>query len=68
MKEFIIKHLFRIIGIIVGGIGGFSYYYFVGCATGACPLKSNPYLMTAYGALLGYLVFDMFKTKKNETN
>ena len=68
MKEFIIKHLFKIIGIIVGGIGGFSYYHFVGCASGTCPITSNPYISIAYGALMGYLLFDMFKTKKNEVN
>jgi hypothetical protein len=68
MSIFIKKHLLKIIGILTGGIAGFAYYYFVGCATGACPLKSNPYLMTTYGALLGYLVFDMFKTKKDEAN
>lgn len=68
MIVFIKKYFLKITGILIGGASGFAYYYFVGCATGACPLKSNPYLMTAYGALLGYLVFDMFKKKKNGTN
>ena len=65
MKEFIKKHNLKIIGIIVGGIAGFAYYYFVGCASGTCPITSNPYMTTGYGALLGYLLFDMFKTKEN---
>jgi len=67
MKEFIIKHLFKIIGIIVGGIGGFSYYHFVGCTSGTCPITSNPYISVVYGALMGYLVLDMFKTKKSDS-
>ena len=65
MKEFIKKHNLKIIGIIVGGIAGFAYYHFVGCASGTCPITSNPYMTTGYGALLGYLLFDMFKTKEN---
>lgn len=65
MKEFIKKHFLKIIGIIVGGISGFAYYHFVGCASGTCPITSNPYMTTGYGVLLGYLLFDMFKTKEN---
>jgi len=65
--NFIKKHLLRI-GILVGGIAGFSYYHFVGCASGTCPITSNPYLTVLYGALLGYLLFDMFKKKEKKTN
>ena len=35
---------------------GFAYYYFVGCASGTCPITSNPYVSTAYGALVGLLL------------
>jgi hypothetical protein len=52
----------------LGAMGGFAYYYFVGCASGTCPITSNPYISIAYGALLGYLFLDMFKKKENETN
>lgn len=68
MKELIKKHLLKIIGITIGGLGGFAYYHFVGCASGTCPITSNPYITIAYGALLGYLLLDMFKKKENETN
>ena len=68
MKELIKKHLLRIIGIMAGGIGGFAYYHFVGCANGTCPITSNPYITIAYGALVGYLFFNMFIKKENETN
>ena len=39
-----------------GALVGFGYYYFVGCQTGTCPLTSNPYIATAYGALVGLLL------------
>jgi hypothetical protein len=68
MKAFIIKHVLKIIGITTGAIGGYAYYYFVGCASGTCPITSNPYMTVIYGSLMGYLLFDMFKKKENETN
>ncbi len=68
MNEFIKKNLLKIIGIAVGGLAGFAYYHFVGCASGTCPITSNPYISVIYGAVLGYLVFDMFKKKEHGTN
>jgi hypothetical protein len=56
-----------LIGIILGAIGGYIYYIEVGCATGTCPLTSNPYGSIVYGALIGYLFGDMFKKKKVES-
>ena len=68
MKEFIKKNRLKIIGIAVGAIGGYAYYHFVGCASGTCPITSNPYITVAYGALMGYLLLDMFRKKENKTN
>jgi hypothetical protein len=45
-----------LIGVVIGGALGFGWYRLVGCSTGACPLTSNPYLSTAYGAILGGLL------------
>jgi len=68
MKNFIKKHLLKIIGITLGAIVGFSYYHFVGCVSGTCPITSNPYISVVYGAVLGYLLFDMFKKKEQKTS
>jgi len=68
MNEFIKKNILKIIAIPAGGIGGFAYYYFVGCTSGTCPITSNPYISIVYGALMGYLISGMFKKKENETN
>jgi len=55
-----------VIGIILGAVGGYAYYYFVGCRTGSCPITSNPYLMILYGAFFGAVL--LFKRKKHEEN
>ncbi len=68
MKQFIKKHLLKIIGAAVGAVGGYMYYHFVGCASGTCPITSNPYVSVIYGAFLGYLLLDMFKKKEHGTN
>ncbi|NLI53590.1 MAG: YtxH domain-containing protein [Clostridiales bacterium] len=41
---------------VLGAIGGFLYYRFVGCVSGACPITSNPYISTVYGGVLGVLL------------
>jgi hypothetical protein len=51
------KRMIKIIaGIVIGGLLGFTYYKFVGCASGACPLTSHPWISTLYGALMGALI------------
>ncbi len=65
MKIFFLKHWLKIAGVTVGAIGGYLYYYYVGCLSGTCPITSNPYRMLIYGALLGYLLFDMFSQKNS---
>jgi hypothetical protein len=66
LKDRILKivPLPALIGIIIGAVGGYIYYIEVGCATGTCPLTSNPYGSIVYGALIGYLFGDMFRKKK----
>ena len=66
MDVFIKKHKWKILFTVIGAVGGFLYYIKVGCATGSCPLQSNPYLATLWGAVIGYLVGDMIKPKKKE--
>lgn len=68
MNIFIKKHWLSITGAVIGALGGFAYYYFVGCQTGTCPIKSNPYGMTIWGAVMGYLILSMFEKKDRGTN
>jgi hypothetical protein len=52
----IIKWSKRIMPVLLGASGGYAYYYFIGCASGACPISSNPYMSTVYGGILGALL------------
>jgi xanthine/uracil permease len=61
------KYRLTIIGFLVGAVGGYLYYYFVGCSTGTCPITSNPWRMTLYGSLLGMLLFDMFRKEPQKS-
>ncbi len=42
--------------VAAGAAAGYGYYRFIGCKTGACPLTSNPWISTLYGALIGLLI------------
>jgi len=67
IKEFIRSNIFTIVLAIIGMAGGFLYWKFFGCADGTCAIKSNVWLMTVYGGLIGGLlgnVFQGFKKKK----
>lgn len=59
--NFINKNKLTIIGVVIGAIGGYLYYHFVGCAIGTCPITSKPLNSTLYGAVMGSLFFNIFK-------
>lgn len=54
------------IGILIGAIGGYLYYHYVGCASGTCAITSKPVNSTLYGSLMGGLFFNMFTKKEKE--
>ena len=57
----------RILPIILGAAGGYLYYSFIGCVSGTCPITSNPWLSTGYGALVG-LAFIPWKAKEKKVS
>lgn len=61
--NFISKYRIIFIGIIIGAIGGYAYYYFAGCSNGTCAISSKPINSTLYGALMGGLFFSNFQKK-----
>lgn len=53
-KFFRTKKLTKVAFVLAGALGGYAYYYFIGCASGTCPISSNPYVSTLYGAMIGF--------------
>ena len=53
--------------IALGAIGGYSYYYFIGCSGGGCPITSNPYISSGYGMAVGLLLSFDSKKKQEKT-
>ena len=56
------KNRIIVLGALIGGLGGYAYYYFVGCASGTCAITSSPINSTLYGTVVGGLFFDLIKS------
>lgn len=63
---FLKRYWTYLIGALIGVVGGYLYWYFIGCASGTCPIKSSPTAMMAWGAVMGGLVLELIfgKDKK----
>lgn len=57
------KYYLDIIGTVAGGLGGYLYYVFIGCGSGTCPIQSNMLISILFGALIGLLIFDLFRNE-----
>lgn len=70
MKSWVLNNKLLIAGIIIGAIGGYLYWQQIGCTGGTCAITSKWHNSTAYGALMGGLLFSMFKkdVKENDNN
>lgn len=64
MKRIIKSRWFPVCGIILGAVGGFLYYQYVGCVTGSCSITSKPLNSTIYGAVLGGLGFAVLQSER----
>ncbi|MEG1766258.1 MAG: DUF6132 family protein [Muribaculaceae bacterium] len=65
MKTIFSKYLKAIIGGVIGAIGGFLYWFYIGCSTGTCPITSSPVISTIWGAIIGALLLSSFTKKEN---
>jgi phage shock protein E len=64
MKIWSKNNLLIIAGVLTGGIAGFLYWKYVGCLSGTCIITSKPVNSSLYGALMGGLLFSIFKPYK----
>ncbi|MFN6086316.1 MAG: hypothetical protein ACK476_15480 [Fluviicola sp.] len=53
MKALVLKYKLELIGAIVGAIGGWMYWRFVGCSSGSCSIMSSPIKITIYWVFMG---------------
>lgn len=49
-----------VFGLVIGAALGYAYYRLVGCSSGVCPITSNPFISTIYGAVIGVLFSGAF--------
>ena len=66
MKKWFKSNKLYIIGAVVGAIAGYIYWQQVGCVSGTCIITSKPINSTLYGALMGGLLFGIFKKGKKK--
>lgn len=64
----LIKYPRLFLGTVIGAIGGYAYYHYVGCITGNCAITSNPINSILYGALVGFTLFYKEAKKPNSTS
>ena len=53
-----------VIGVFIGAVAGYLYWNYVGCNSGTCMITSKWHNSTAYGAMMGGLLFSIFKKEK----
>lgn len=68
MRELVLKYKLELVGVVIGAVAGWCYWYYVGCASGTCPITSKPLNSSLYGALMGGLLLSMFKKDKKQQN
>ena len=56
MAEFLKTYRMKLVGVAIGAVAGFAYWYFIGCTSGTCPIQSNWHTSTLYGGLIGYIL------------
>ncbi len=67
IMDFISKNKLTLIGLLIGALAGYLYYYFVGCASGTCAITSKPLNSALYGAMMGALLLNIFQKENIKT-
>ena len=65
MKQLLKRNnLQTVAGAVVGGVAGFAWWYYVGCASGTCPITSSPYMSVLWGMMIGGLLVSSFRKEE----
>jgi len=65
------KYKLELIFAVIGAIGGYLYWYYIGCSTGQCPITANWYTSGIYGVVMGFLLGQVVREqidKRKKTN
>lgn len=68
MKEKIKMWIKPVLFMAGGAFVGLAHYYFVGCASGSCPITSNPIVSMLYMGFVGWLLSGLFGKEDNKCN
>lgn len=68
MKKWFKNNQLTIFGAVLGAIIGIVYWDRVGCESGTCAITSKPANSTIYFAILGAMVFNLFKKQQLKEN
>jgi H+/Cl- antiporter ClcA len=68
IKKVFTQYWLVLLGVVIGALGGYLYWLYIGCSSGSCPITSSPFLSSLWGAVMGGLLFSIFKReeKSNE--
>ena len=58
--------ILSVAGIGLGAIGGYAYWFYIGCNSGTCLITSNPTNSTIYGMVMGFLIAGIIKDWRKE--
>ncbi|HOI49552.1 MAG TPA: DUF6132 family protein [Prolixibacteraceae bacterium] len=58
MRALLSKYRWTAVFTVAGGVGGYLYWYYVGCQSGTCPIQSVWYWSSLWGGAIGYLIGD----------
>jgi hypothetical protein len=68
IKKWILINKLLLVGIFIGAVAGYLYWQQIGCSSGTCAITAKWHNSTAYGALMGGLLFSTFKQERNGHN
>lgn len=66
MKKWFKTNQLYFIGAAIGAVGGYAYWYFIGCSSGTCGITSSPVNSTVYFSAVGALALSTFKKTENK--
>lgn len=53
------------LGLVLGAVGGYLYWRYVGCESGTCPITASPWTSMIWGAAMGGLLTSSFKKENS---